>query len=142
MTMATLFSAMSLLVAPLWLAMFLAPRARLTARLLGSPLVLLPICLVYVALVLPDIVAIFPVVARPELGTIAPLLGSERGATIAWAHFLAFDVFVGRWVWQDALGRGVPSLVLVPVLFTVLMLGPLGLTIHLAVRGTMSRTQA
>jgi hypothetical protein len=132
--MSTLFAAMGWLVLPLWFGMIFMPRARWTAAALRSPLVLLPIALVYAALVVPDLATILPIVMRPELDKVAPLLGSERGATIGWAHFLAFDAFVGRWVWEDALRRRIPAWVSGPVLFFVLMLGPLGFATHLLVR--------
>lgn len=132
--MSAVFSAMALLVLPLWLAMIAAPRARWTARLLGSPWVLAPIALVYAALVLPDVATILPAVMRPEMPGIAALLGTERGATIAWAHFLAFDAFVGRWAWQDGRAREMSPWLAGPVLFLVLMLGPIGFVLHLALR--------
>jgi hypothetical protein len=136
--MSTLFSAMSLLVAPLWLAMIFLPRARITQRLVASPLCVLPIALVYVVLVVPVLVDLFPLLMGPELSTIAALLGEERGATIAWAHFLAFDAFVGRWVFLDAQPRldrrGLTRWLLSPILFAILMFGPLGLTAYLVLR--------
>jgi Domain of unknown function (DUF4281) len=132
--MSTLFSLLALPVAPLWLAMMLAPRSKPTRWLLASPWCVVPIALVYAALVLPELLTLLPVLARPRLPEIAALLGSERGATIAWAHFLVFDAFVGRWVHADALERDVPALVLAPILFCVLMFGPLGFTIYLLVR--------
>ena len=132
--MSTLFSWLFLPVAPLWLAMMLAPRAQLTRRLLASPWCVVPVALVYAALVLPDLLTLFPVVANPRLPEVAALLGSERGATIGWAHFLVFDVFVARWVHADALERGVSSWLLAPVLFCVLMFGPLGFTLYLLLR--------
>ena len=35
-------------------------------------------------------------VARPDLAAVAALLSTPAGATLAWAHFLAFDLMVGR----------------------------------------------
>ena len=95
---------------------------------------LAPIAVVYAALVLPDVATILPAVMRPELPDIAALLGTERGATIAWAHFLAFDAFVGRWAWQDGRARDMSPWLAGPVLFLVLMLGPIGFVLHLALR--------
>jgi hypothetical protein len=54
---------------------------------------------------------------------------------IAWAHFLAFDLFVGRWAYLDAGERGVPVLLMGPLLILTLLLGPVGLGLYLAVRG-------
>jgi ABA4-like protein len=130
----TIFSLLSLAVAPLWLAMMLAPRAAITRKLVASPWCLVPIAIAYVALVVPELPTVLPMLMRPQLPEIAALLGSERGATIAWAHFLAFDAFVGRWIHSDALARGVPGWLLAPILFCTLMVGPLGLTLWLLVR--------
>jgi len=34
------------------------------------------------------------------------LFGTGAGTTLAWVHFLAFDLFVGRWIYLDARGEG------------------------------------
>jgi hypothetical protein len=132
--MSTLFQLSSLLVMPFWLLAIALPGWRWTERILRSPLIVLPAALLYVALVAPALPEVLPLVLRPELPRIASLLGTPEGATIAWAHFLAFDLFVGRWVYLDARERGMRWWITSPVLFFVLMLGPLGLTAHLALR--------
>ena len=137
--MSTIFSAMFLLVAPLWLTMILAPRWRFTARLVASPYWVLPIALVYVVLVVPRLPELLPLLLQPELESIAALLGTEAGATIGWAHFLAFDVFVGRWVYLDARERGISAWIVSPILFVVLMFGPMGFALYLAVRAIRAR---
>ena len=91
-----LFRDSNLLVLPIWALMILLPRWRWTARIIRSPLVSAAPAILYAALVLPQLGAIWPAVSRPTLPGVEALLGSPAGATIAWAHFLAFDVFVGR----------------------------------------------
>ena len=61
-------------------------------------------------------------------------MGTPEGATIAWAHFLAFDLFTGRWAYLDSQARGLPALLMAPLLFAILMVGPLGLLLYLAAR--------
>jgi len=63
------------------------------------------------------------------------LLATPEGTTIAWAHFLTFDLFVGRWVYLESRERDLSVWLMAPVLFFVLMLGPLGLLLYFAVRG-------
>ncbi|HSK95119.1 MAG TPA: abscisic acid-deficient protein Aba4 family protein, partial [Euzebyales bacterium] len=48
-----------------------------------------------------------------------------------WAHYVAFDVFVGRWIWRTALTerRGCRVALLLTMLF-----GPAGLLLFLAQR--------
>jgi hypothetical protein len=75
-----------------------------------------------------------PLLAAPTLANVAGLLGSEEGATIGWIHFLAFDLFVGRWAYLDAQERQISPWLMAPVLFFILMLGPLGFTLYILVR--------
>jgi len=105
-----------------------------TKRIVASPWMAAPAALLYAALVLPGVAGIFAEVATPQLPEIAALLGTPAGATIAWAHFLAFDLFVGRWVYLDSRERKISAWLVSPILFFVLMLGPLGLLLYLATR--------
>jgi hypothetical protein len=133
-----LFSLSNLTVLPFWLLMIVLPRWRWTERILRSPLVALLPALIYAALVLPRFGAIFAAVSNPTLSGIVSVLGTPAGATIAWAHFLAFDLLAGRWAYLDSRERGISSLLMAPVLFFVLMLGPIGFLLYLAVRGIYS----
>jgi Domain of unknown function (DUF4281) len=135
-----IFSLSSLLVMPFWALMILLPRWRWTHRILRSPLVILPPALLYGALVLPRLAEVFPAVSSPTLAGIAALLGTPAGATIAWAHFLAFDLFVGRWIYLDGRERGISALLIAPVLFLTLMLGPLGFLLYLVLRDVAARS--
>lgn len=119
---------------PFWALVILVPRWRWTERIIKSPLVSLGPVLVYGTLVLPNLLIIWPVISRPTLGGVAQLLSSPAGATIAWAHFLAFDLFVGRWIYLDSRERRISPVLISPVLFLTLMLGPLGFLLYLCVR--------
>ncbi|MEM6432091.1 MAG: ABA4-like family protein, partial [Deinococcota bacterium] len=99
------FSSSSLLVMPFWALMIFAPMWGWTKRIVGSIWIIVPISLMYIALVLPDALAIFQTVSSPELANIQALLATPAGATIAWVHFLAFDLFVGRWAYLDSRAR-------------------------------------
>ena len=114
--------------------MILLPRWRRTAQIVQSPLVSAAPAALYVALVLPRLMEVWPAVSRPTLNGIALLLGSPAGATIAWIHFLAFDLFVGRWIYLDSSGRRISAWLIAPVLFLTLMLGPLGFLLYLILR--------
>ena len=134
MAIEAIFVRSGMLVLPFWLLMGLVPRWRWTERIIGSPLICLPAALVYLGLVVPQVGAIWSVVGNAQLGAVAALLGSPLGATIAWAHFLAFDLFVGRWAYLDSRARNVPALLMLPVLFLILMLGPIGFVCYLGLR--------
>lgn len=134
--MDTTFSLSSLTVLPFWMLMILLPGWSLTRRIMRSPLVILPPALIYAALVLPRSGEVFLAVTNPTLSGIAGLLGSPAGATIAWAHFLAFDLFVGRWAYLESRRLGLSAWLVSPVLFLTLMLGPLGFLLYLILRST------
>jgi hypothetical protein len=115
--METIFQLSSLPVLPLWLLMIFAPRFDFTKRLMGSNWVIVPPALLYSLLVLPQFLGVFPILANPNLNAIATLLSSEIGATIAWVHFLAFDLFVGRWIYLDSFGSNIHPVLIGLVLF-------------------------
>jgi ABA4-like protein len=129
-----LFTVTFVVAAPFWALMILVPRWSWTARIVGSPLIVLPAVVIYALLVIPAFGAVLPAVTSPSLGGVRDLLGTADGAAAAWAHMIAFDLFVGRWSWLDSRERGVPALVMAPVLLLTILLGPLGLLIYLAVR--------
>lgn len=129
------------LALPFWALMILAPGWSVTRRVIGSSLIVAPPALVYALAVLPDIATVFPVVSNPTATSVAVLLGTPLGAAAGWAHFIAFDLFVGRWCYLDARERGVHPLIMAPVLLLTILLGPLGLLAYLAVRAFAASRQ-
>ena len=139
--METLFKLSSLIVLPFWALMIFLPRWRVTIRLMSSPLVCAVPAAIYAALVIPRFAEVWQAVSSPELSGIAALLGSPVGAMIGWLHFLAFDLFVGRWIYLDGRERGVAAWVMGPVLFLTLMVGPCGFLLYLIARNTRGYLQ-
>lgn len=135
----TLFTLAFALAAPFWALMILLPHWAWTTRIVKSPLIVLPVLVIYVVLVLPALGDVLPVVLSPALHSVRDLLGSANGAAAAWAHMIAFDLFAGRWAWLDSRERKVPALVMAPVLVLTILLGPLGLATYLAVRTGWAR---
>lgn len=132
--METLFKLSGLIVLPFWGLMIFLPRWRVTKWLMRTPLACSAPAALYAALVVPRFAEVWRVVSNPELSGIAALLGSPVGATIAWLHFLAFDLFIGRWIYLDGRERGITAWVMAPVLFLTLMLGPCGFLLYLIMR--------
>lgn len=132
--METAFSFAGPLVLPFWVVMIFVPHWRVTRRVASSPLIAAAPALLYAVLVVPRLGEVLPAVTGGSLADIAGLLGTPAGATIAWAHFLAFDLLVGRWAYLDSRERGLSAWVMGPVLLLTFMLGPLGFLAYLAVR--------
>ncbi|KAA3642768.1 MAG: DUF4281 domain-containing protein [Chloroflexi bacterium] len=139
MSFATIFQLSFLLVAPFWLLMVFAPHWRWTKRIIASPWISAAAALLYTVLVLPSIADVFTSVSNSELASVAALLGTEAGATLGWVHFLAFDLFVGRWAYLDSREKNISAWLMAPVLFLILMLGPFGFLLYLLVREVYAR---
>lgn len=139
---ALLFALAFPLAAPFWALMILAPGWSVTHRVISSPLIVVPPALVYALAVLPQLATVFPAVADPTAAGVAALLATPVGAAAAWAHFIAFDLFVGRWCYLDSRDRAVHPLVMAPVLVLTILLAPLGLLAYLTVRTVHARRHA
>jgi hypothetical protein len=67
------------------------------------------------------------------------LFANPYNLLAGWIHYLAFDLFVGAWIVEDALARQVPWWVRVVPLPLTLMFGPAGLLLYLALRQVTAR---
>jgi hypothetical protein len=142
----TLFSFVNGLALIAWLALVLLPRAafvKTAIMYLGVGLLAL-VYTVLMALVLGG--AVDP--AGPPLGSAASfasiegiraLSASDGGVVIGWTHYLAFDLFVGLWIANDADNKGFSRLWQAPVLLATFLAGPLGLLVWLIVRERRAR---
>ncbi|MEM6912469.1 MAG: ABA4-like family protein, partial [Pseudomonadota bacterium] len=74
------------------------------------------------------------------LANVMALFTNPWAALIGWAHFLAFDLFVGAWIVRDARVSRVPHLLIVVPLFFTFMAGPFGLLLYLILRQLRRRT--
>jgi hypothetical protein len=130
MSLDTLF-AISNLTIPFWLAMIVFGWWKPVERVMRSSWVAIVPAIIYVALVIPNLPQVLARVGNPTLAGLVELLGTPYGATVAWAHFLAFDLLVGRWIYLDSRERRIHPLIMAPVLFFTLMLGPVGYVAYL-----------
>lgn len=129
-----LFQLCFLLVAPFWVAMIAAPGWRWTQRVVSSPWIAAGPVLIYLVLVLPAFGGFFAAVSGPDLAGVRELLATPAGATAAWAHLVAFDLLVGRWMYLDSRLRGLHPLVMAPVLVLTILLAPIGFAVYLVLR--------
>ena len=131
--METIFTLANLFILPFWALMILLPHWRWTRRIMQALWPVIVLAVVYTVL-LSQIGGAAGSLLSPTLDGIASLLGTPAGAAAGWVHFLAFDLFVGRWAYLDSRERGVSAWLISPTLFLILMAGPLGLLLYLAVR--------
>ena len=66
------------------------------------------------------------------LDGLATLLGTPAGAAAAWAHMVAGDIFVTRWMWARCMDQKVSRKVMAPIVFFGIMLMPVGVALYMA----------
>jgi hypothetical protein len=132
----TLFALANPLPLPAWLLLALLPRWQYTlpiVRLLLIPM----LALAYATLIATAF--------GGSDGNFNSLQGVQRlfanpyNLLAGWIHYLAFDLFVGAWIVEDALARQVPWWVRVVPLPLTLMFGPAGLLLYLGLRQVTAR---
>lgn len=132
--MSVAFQLSNLLVLPFWVLLFVAPDARFTRRVFNGWWFIVPITTLYTVLVLPGFFQLLPTLMNPTLTAMSTLLSTPTGTTAAWTHFLAFDLWTGRWVYTDTQTRTIPGWVRTVCLACVFMAGPFGLLLYLLLR--------
>ena len=131
-----LFWFSSLYILPFWLMMWFAPAHERTAALLRNEWVYLaPLAAAYTLAVLPNLLDILVLLGSdmPTPEIVVSLFDDREVILIGWLHYLAFDLFVGRWTWQRLMATNQPLYVSFPVLLLSMMVAPLGALLGLVV---------
>jgi phage shock protein PspC (stress-responsive transcriptional regulator) len=67
------------------------------------------------------------------------LFQNDIGVLAGWAHYLAFDLFIGAWMTSNAQRLGLTHWKIIPCLFLTFMFGPVGLLTYFIVRAAMTK---
>ena len=139
----TLFGLINAAVLPAWGALLLAPGWRWTQALAVSVTVTL-IAAAYVALIAYALISGEGAqdVDFTTMAGVAAIFSAPLGVVAGWAHYLAFDLFVGAWVVRDARARGVPHLLAVPSIVLCFLAGPAGFLLYRITRALRTRRRA
>jgi hypothetical protein len=124
------FALLNVVVMPWWLAMLVMPRSRGTAWLMDRlPVVLAVLGVSYVGLFVRAIDG--GLLDGLDVDSLRHAVSRPQAFLAGWAHYVAFDVFVGRWIWRTALaeGRGCRM-----ALLMTLLAGPSGLLLFMTQR--------
>ncbi|PNH03545.1 hypothetical protein TSOC_010369 [Tetrabaena socialis] len=125
------------LILPAWVLLLVAPRWKYTATISAASALLMSAF--YAALLVTSMLS-GPETAKINIKDMFSLQGVSRLMATpsivlpCWVHYAAFDLWVGRWMAADAVGRGMPQLLLIPCLACTLFFGPGGFLIYWAVR--------
>lgn len=136
MSYETAYLVMNAAVMPAWLLLFFVPRATITARLIHSGAYPFAFAILYIVLLARGLFfgASADGADMSSIDGVMALFSHPNGILIGWAHYLAFDLFVGAWITRDGLARGMHRLALIPCQFFTLMFGPVGLFLYFLCR--------
>jgi hypothetical protein len=126
--------------APFWALMIAAPNWRWTRRIMSTPWsATLPLVFWY-AFAFPRMLDLLPRVLKPTLAGWQALLSDPGALVFTWAQIIAWDLFVGRWMYLDSRERGIHPGVMAPLLVLTIALSPIAVPLYLVVRGPLTRT--
>ncbi|MFG2042559.1 ABA4-like family protein [Dactylosporangium sp. NPDC048998] len=131
---ATLFRLAFLAAVPFWALMILAPTWRWTHRIASSPLIVLPALVVWAFAIAPGFGDFAREMLDPDLAGVKALLANDDVVAAVWAQVIAWDLFIGRWIYLDSRERGLHPLLMAPVLVLTILLSPIGMPLYLALR--------
>jgi len=123
-------------IGPFWIAMLLYPNHEKTHQLMEGPWFFLGPILIWYFVSFSDIsglVNLFVDIMDPNsaLQSLADLLGTKAGASAAWSHMVAGDIFVTRWIWKRYIDSKCEKWKLWLSVFFGVMLMPIGLMISI-----------
>jgi hypothetical protein len=124
--------------APFWALMIFLPGWSWTRRIAG-PFIVVPSLIVYFVAVAPILPEFAAEMVSPDRDGVRAIVGSVDGTTLVWAHLIAFDLFIGAWMYRDSRERRIHPLIMGPILVLTILLSPFGLTAYLLVSRVASR---
>ena len=124
-------------VGPFWFAMLVYPEHDITERAMRGPWFFLGPILIWFVVTASDPEGLVELASDSmdpsnAMSGLATLLGTRAGAAAAWAHMVAGDIFVTRWMWKRCIDRGAERWITTATVFFGVMLMPVGVALHVA----------
>ncbi|WP_278265929.1 ABA4-like family protein [Nocardia sp. AG03] len=139
--MSTLFDLSFSVTVPFWALMIFAPTWRWTRTIIGSPWIVLAPLVIWAIVAVPVLGTLWALVLSPSLSAITDAAADPAILTALWAQILAWDLFLGRWVYLDSRRRGLHPVLMGPLLVGVILLSPLVFPVYLVVREAVGRRE-
>ena len=138
--MSTIFDLAFYAATPFWVLMILLPTWSWTAKIVSSPWIVLPTLVVWAVAAIPLFGPLWMLVLSPSLPELTELLAEPGAVTLLWAQIIAWDLFIGRWMYLDSRTRRIHPLIASPLLVLTVLLSPIGLPLYLLLRMLRSET--
>ena len=99
------FITSTLWIGPFWVAMLLNPEKEKTKILMKGPWFFIGPILIWMGIMLSDPKSLINILSNPSSSNgfiegLAAGLSTKAGMSATWAHVVAGDIFVTRWIWQ------------------------------------------
>ena len=122
-----LFNAGNLFILPFWILMIFLPNWQITKIIMKSLLCFVPLGFLYLYLYI-DILSpeFLQSLLNPQLAYITSVCTNH--SVMGWVHFLAIDLFVGRWIYWEGQRTGVLT---THSLLLQFFAGPIGILSHI-----------
>lgn len=132
-------------VGPFWFAMLVYPHHHLTHKFMDTPWFFIGPIFIWWAIMISNPVSLFEfgvdsLDPTNVLASLAELLATRGGASAAWAHFVAGDIVVTRWMWKRCLDMNVHARTRFLSVFFGVLLMPVGVMLHLILTRKPGRT--
>ncbi|WP_410876721.1 ABA4-like family protein [Nocardia sp. A7] len=137
--MSTLFDLSFFVTVPFWALMIFAPTWRWTRTIIASPWIMSAPLVVWAIVAIPVLGAMWALVTSPSLDAITAATADPAVLTALWAQILAWDLFLGRWIYLDSRDRNIHPLLMGPLLVGTILLSPIVFPIYLLVREVARR---
>lgn len=115
-----------------WVILIFLPRGLKALNIISRYIIPFGLSLLYSTLAL-----IYLFSAEGGFGSLANLqllFETESALLAGWIHYLAFDLFIGSWIAQEADRLSISRIIQAPILIATFMLGPVGLVLFLVMR--------
>lgn len=116
-----------------WLLLIIVPTWRYTQKIVQSCMIPILLSGIYLFLIITH----FGEMQEGGFGSLSDLeiLFSNRNLILlGWVHYLAFDLWIGTWEYNDAVKHGVNRWILLPCQLLTFFAGPVGLLLYLTIR--------
>ncbi|MFD3509603.1 ABA4-like family protein [Nocardia sp. NPDC058666] len=132
--MSALFDLVFFVTVPFWALMIFAPTWRWTRTIISSPWIVLVPLVIWAIVAIPVFGPIWSLVTSPSLDAITDAAADPAVLTALWAQIIAWDLFLGRWIYLDSRERAVHPLLMGPVLVGTILLSPIVFPVYLLIR--------
>ncbi|MFC6014458.1 ABA4-like family protein [Nocardia lasii] len=138
--MSTLFDLSFLVTVPFWALMIFAPTWRWTRTIIASPWIVLPALVIWAIVTIPVLGTLVRLVLSPSLDAMITAAAHPAVLTALWAQIIAWDLFLGRWVYLDSRERDIHPVLMGPLLVGTILLSPIVFPVYLLVREVARRS--